>query len=473
MLLLPFPRLLLPCLCVVTVVFALFASITSGQEEQQTQIVPPKLFGFDLPDGHLGAGGDVVRLRDKAGKDTLGKVHVRVGDHVIVMLPDGELVARKRDEVRAVDALFSPESKDTLASRLTEGPLKGFQTRQTRRYLYVYNTTETFAVVASRILETMAPGIMQYAEAQKIDVREPDVPLVVVMYRNEAEYRRMTGAPEGMVAFYNAVDNRVSMYENSRLAYDRPDLAVQQALATIAHEGAHQILHNIGVQQRLSVWPMWLTEGLAEFFAPTSTDARLRWKGAGQVNDLRMFELEQYFKARPADSDGKLIEHTVGAARLTSTGYATSWALTHYLAKNQRASFHKYVREISQFGPLEGDLRVVRPGVIPGNRALFEKHFGNDYQAMEKRIVGHLNRLPYSDPFAASPHFIAMITVQVGRRTKRDANIFRTEALAQKWQQETLDSLEETVRETATLSVRRAANKLDAQRYAVAWVRGG
>ncbi len=192
-----------------------------------------------------------------------------------------------------------------------------------------------------------------------------------------------------MLAFYSAVDNRVAMYENSDLSAVRPDLAAQQAIATIAHEGAHQILHNIGVQQRLSVWPMWISEGLAEFFAPTATDNRVRWIGAGQVNDMRMFELEQYFKARPADADGHLIEDTIQAVRLTSTGYATSWALTHFLAKHHRAEFHKYVNTLSRLGPLEGDRRIVAPGVIPGNKTLFEQQFGDDYPAMEKRIVAH------------------------------------------------------------------------------------
>ena len=50
-------------------------------------------------------------------------------------------------------------------------------------------------MAASRIMETMFPGVMTYAEAQKIEVHEPDVPLVVVMYRDEAEYRRRTKAP--------------------------------------------------------------------------------------------------------------------------------------------------------------------------------------------------------------------------------------------------------------------------------------
>lgn len=441
---------------------------------RRSPTVAPKFFGLDVPAGPVRRGsGQVVAARDARGEIVAARVHVEVGDHLILLMPDGQLLARPRGETRASTADFTPETKDALAARLTAGEFKGFQTKQTRRYLYVYNTSETFALATSRILETMFPGVMMYAEAQKIDVREPEVPLLVVMYRDVAEYRRKTNAPEGMVAFYDAVNNRVAMYEQGRLAEVRPDLGVQQAIATIAHEGAHQVLHNIGVQQRLSVWPMWLGEGMAEFFAPTSTDARLKWKGAGKVNDMRMFELEQYFKSRPADADGRLIKDTVGAARLTSTGYATSWALTHYLAKHRRLEFHKFVNEVSRLGPLEGDLRIVQPGVVPGNLELFEKHFGDDYRTMEKHIVAHLKRLPYTDPFADSPHFVAMVTVSAGGRSKRDANVFRTHLLAVKWCKEVIDSLpDEQSRKDATVGVRSFPNKHVAQQFAARWVQG-
>ena len=79
-----------------------------------------------------------------------------------------------------------------------------------------------------------------------------------------------------------------------------PDLAVKQSISTIAHEGVHQVLHNIGVQQRLSRWPMWISEGLPEYFAPTQVDERIRWKGVGLVNDLRLHSLVEYLRERLA-----------------------------------------------------------------------------------------------------------------------------------------------------------------------------
>lgn len=452
---------------------AAFSLRPADAQSRPKQFVKPAAFGFDIPEGPVRAGRDRrVLVRDERGDAVVAAVHVEVGEHLIVMLPDGQLVSRRATETRATDKPFVPETKDSIARRMTAGPFKGFQTKQTRRYLYVYNTSEAFAVATSRIMETMFPGVATYAQAQRIEVRQPDVPLVVIMFATEDEFRRYEKLPAGTVAFYNVVSNRVVMFEKGRLGELRPDLGVQQAIATIAHEGAHQVLHNIGVQQRLSLWPMWLGEGLAEFFAPTSTDVRLKWKGAGQVNDMRMFELEQYLKARPADADGRLISDTVQAARLTSTGYATAWAVTHYLAKNHRQQFHSYVNQISRLGPLEGDLRIESPGIIRGNKTAFEEHFGDDYTALEQRLITHLQKQPYNDPFAASPHYVAMVAAPLGGRVKRDANVFRTPQLAEKWQREILAELAPDSRQGASLAIRRFANKLTAQRFATAWARG-
>ncbi|MEX2176546.1 MAG: DUF1570 domain-containing protein, partial [Pirellulaceae bacterium] len=326
----------MPAIAFALAVGALFA------QDEAPRIVDPKASGIDLLPGVLGPGDrQAVATTDNAGQPVIGRIHARVGEGAVVLLPDGQLVGRSSDGFLPTDRPFVPVEKDVLARRLAV-EFAGFKTKQTNHYVYVFDTSDEFALTASRILETMLSGVKAYGESQRIEVAEPEVPLVVVMFRTEEEFQKHSRFPDGVVAYYHTLSNRVYMYEQSRLAKVRPNLAIQQAIATIAHEGAHQILHNIGVQQRLSVWPMWLSEGLAEYFAPTSTGARLRWKGAGQVNDLRMFELEQYLHSRAADEpDGRTIEETVMAERLSSTGYASAWAMTHYLAKHRRTEFNQ------------------------------------------------------------------------------------------------------------------------------------
>jgi len=294
---------------------------------------------------------------------------------------------------------------------------------------------------------------------------------VAVMFRNEEEFRRYRRMPPGVVAYYDPISNRVFMYEQSRLLQVRPDLALGQAISTIAHEGVHQILHNIGVQQRLSVWPMWLSEGLAEFFAPTTVDGKLRWKGPGQVNDLRMFELEEYVRGNAAkDSNGELVEHAVIAGRLTSTGYAASWALVHYMAQKKRPALMALIRESSRIGPLEGATEISSLGVVRENRDSFVKQCGDNFKDMEARLIAHLKKQPYVDPFANAEHFVAMFTATSGRRPLRSASTFHSIPGAAKWLSDLREKLSEEDRTTAQGAIRRFPNRATAETYQRQWM---
>jgi hypothetical protein len=350
---------------------------------------------------------------------------------------------------------------------LATGPFRDFQAKKTKHYVYFYNTSENFALGTSRILESMVPGMITHARQQKIEVHEPDVPLVAIMFRTEAEFQNFRRMPEGVVAYYHIATNHIVMYEESELFRIKPELAIQESISTIAHEGAHQILHNIGVQQRLSRWPMWLSEGIAEYYAPTSFGRNLRWKGAGQVNDMRMFNLELFLKGRDADTpSGQMIEHTVAAARLTATGYASAWSLTHFLAKTKKDDFNAYMREVSRLGPFEGNGDVVAPGIIPANIELFKKHFGSDLVKLEEGLVKHLKSLPYNDPFGDWPHYVAAVEIDTGRRPRREANLFHTQSMAEKWVIELVQDLPADQRRQVQREIRSFPNRSVAEQFA-------
>ena len=446
----------------------LLVVLTSNAIGQSGKLVNPKAFGLNLAPGKVDYSPRRVTTANEAGKAVVGKVHVSVGDSYIVLLPNGELVARSKSDTPLTERPFRADAAKAIAKELLNDKLSGFRTRISRHYVFLYNTSEPFAVTAMRIMESMYPGVVNYAHQQRIKVHNPIIPLVVVMFRTEAEFQRYRRMPKGVVAYYNTLTNRVILYERSRLRRTQPQMAMRQSISTMAHEGAHQILHNIGVQKRLALWPMWVTEGLAEFFAPTTFGKRMLWKGAGKVNDMRMFELDVYLKGRAEVSKGDLIKQTVTAARLTSAGYASAWSLTHFLAMKRRREFHRYVREVSQLRPLEGGGRVVGPGVIPANQVLFEKHFGKDLAKLEKRLIGHLKSLPYRDPFAAFPHYLAMIisTDESGKRTKRNANAFHSRSLAESWRRKMAEK-----HTNSRTAVRRFTNRAAAQRYARQWLK--
>src|SRR4051794_25622763 len=188
-------------------VAALLTTIACGQDDDG--IVDPREFGLDLPSGPVVPGNrQAVTTTDDEGQPVVGRIHVRVGSSAVVLLPDGELVGRREGQFAPTDRKFEPLDKDKLASRLgAEFP--GFKTKSTNHYIYVYNSSDEFQFGASRILETMLPGVKAWIEGCKVDAHNPALPLVVVMFKNEAEFRRYRRMPAGVVAYYDPLSNRV------------------------------------------------------------------------------------------------------------------------------------------------------------------------------------------------------------------------------------------------------------------------
>ena len=245
---------------------------------QETRWVDPAAFGLAIAPGPLLPGNDrSVITHDESGKPVVGKLYAQIGATGVILLPDGQLVGRTSKERVETERKFVPATLEQLASELPTGSLDSFRTKKTRHYVYVYNTSEHFALATSRILESMLKGMVAHARTQQIETSQPAVPLVAIMFRSKEEFQAYRRMPDGVVAYYHTLTNRVVMHEESELANFKPELALQQTISTIAHEGAHQILHNIGVQSRLSAWPLWLSEGLAEYYAPTSVGRRLSW----------------------------------------------------------------------------------------------------------------------------------------------------------------------------------------------------
>ena len=435
-----------------------------------TVLIDPRSFEFKINPGELIAGdGRNVLVKDSAGKEIVAKVYIQVGENFVCLMPDGRLKDFTKAEAKITDQPFKPADPKEIANELLNGYFKGFKSKTTSRYVYIYNTTEEFAEVTSRIIESMLRGVVSFAKGQRIEVSYPDIPLVVTMFRTEKEYQKYRAMPPGVVAYYNVLSNHVVLYEESDLIRVDRELGVKQALSTIAHEGAHQILHNIGVQKRLSVWPMWVSEGLAEYYAPTVPGRGMRWKGAGQVNDFRMFELESFLGSRTnLDLDGKTVQHTVLADKLTSAGYASAWSLVHFLAKNERSEFNGFVNKLSQLEPFQGF--ADRGPTIQANVKLFEESFGKDWSKLEGRLIAHLKKQDYQSPFAKYPHFVVFVVYQQDGKPVRRVNTFLNPRTAEEWAAMFVNDLPDGAKQSAKAQVQRFENREIARVQTARWL---
>ena len=220
--------------------------------------------------------------------------------------------------------------------------------------------------------------------------------------------------PPEVLAYYSMLTNQIVMYEDKQLGDAVPELAAKQACYTIAHEGVHQLLTNIGVQKRLAHWPAWICEGLPEYYCPLKVNSTLvhstnsdlpvrtlKWTKAGMVNDIRMWSLLQMHEA-----SGKALETLVESPQIDANGYALAWGLVHYLAKKKPAAFRDYLADISKYEPLDP---ANRPHVGQPD-PLFVKHFGNDYAALEKDLQQYLTspamQKDYLDPIENQIHYL-------------------------------------------------------------------
>ena len=438
-------------------------------EVSGSRLLSTESFGFDIPTAQI-QPTDLINVStiDEAGRSIIAKVHVKVGDNFVVLLPNGRLTSRLSSQIESTDKEFKPVQQKEIAKAILDNELARFSKmkfERSKHYVYLYNTSTGFKDATQRILESMFNGVKAYTGNMGIDTHNPEVPLVVIMFRTQVEFQAYRDMPAGILAYYDMISNHIVLCEESPLANIRPDLAQGQLLSTIAHEGAHQILHNIGVQQRLSMWPMWLSEGIAEFFAPTSFGNRNKWKGAGDVNDLRMFELESFLQTRFLDGfDGRTIREAVTAGRLDSTGYATAWSIVHFLAKKKRKKFNEFVAQMSHLPPMRG--MVERPGEpVMANLEHFLAFFGDDTEKIETDMVEYLGNLNYVSPVGHFVHYVGMAIVPDGNGTKRYACFFHTQEKVDDWKtvlvgKLTADQIRNTQWEVQNVNNRTEANRL-------------
>lgn len=446
--------------------------------------INPEIYELGIPAGEVRLPGELDRVvtHDEDNRRVVAKVHVRVGDNFVVMLPDGRLVGRKRKDVDATEKKFVPATHEEIAEAIIdEHGLTGFKVEKTEHFVLIYNASPDFAKITVKVMETMLDGLIDYTQKQGLETVQPDVPLPVIAFHRLADFQRYKPMPAEVAAYYEPDSNRVILKEDANIgASGRPDLVRKELLSTIAHEGCHQLLYNIGVQQRLSRWPMWLGEGIAEYMAPTEPGRKFAWKGAGQINDLRMFELETFLQKQFVKGfDGDTVDQFVRAAMLDSTGYSASWTITHYLAKERKSDFDRYMRYLSRMAPLTGMFleefnntddpprfrSIEEVPKIDHNMVHFKAFFGDDIEIFENKMIDFMvadTKRRYESPVAEYPHIVGLALVPGIDEDKKYACFFLSEHDVAEWVLELRESLTEYEQEHAEIVTRVFANRAQA-----------
>ncbi len=379
------------------------------------------------------------RIHDANGREMVARFHGKDDAKTVVELPDSRLGIPSM--LIPTDDVFQHMSAADIEDELQTGDYAGFQLLKTDHYLIFYQSTPDFARDSGRLLEDLYRGLYDAFKKSGFPVHAPETPLVAVAYRNEADYRKNNRVDPEVQASYEIYSNRIFFYQHSDREQKAPELTAILTPQTVAHEGAHQILANIGVQPRLSPWPLWLIEGLAEYCCTTSrTKKGIVWNGIGAINPAHMVTLRELrdpisirMGTRPEEKDPTPLRYGDRAAtlirksRINATDYAHSWAMTHYLASKRPTEFVDFLKVMSALPPLSKQ--------TPEQQlALFREHFGHDLVKLDKRIDEAVVKLSQRKGYDRLPYYAVILEQSLGDgRIRRQAMVSQSPQIIRQW----------------------------------------
>jgi hypothetical protein len=232
---------------------------------------------------------------------------------------------------------------------------------------------------------------------------------VVLVFANQASYAQYSreelgAAVNNIIGYYSPQTNRTVMYDLTGMqaihreggsrgsSHDITALLSQpQAeplVATIVHEATHQISFNCGLQTRLVSNPLWLSEGLANYFETPDLASSRSWSGIGNVNYIRFDRyIDNYHAGRIAPLAQMVGDDQLFRSPETAVdAYAQAWAWNYFLIKWKPKQYVAYVKMLSE-KPLLGDDN-------PKKRlADFRKHFGADLAELEDEFYRRMSRV--------------------------------------------------------------------------------
>lgn len=201
--------------------------------------------------------------------------------------------------------------------------------------------------------EDLYRSCVHYFGLREMRVREPDFPLVAIVWGRREDFLRYagsegTGVGSGVLGYYSPKTNRVTLYDQGPGVSNRGIWLGNDA--TIVHEATHQMAFNTGVHNRFSPTPTWLAEGVGTMF-----EARGVWDWHNhpdrrdRVNRSRLAQFRAHLGG--GRSGGNFV-NLLGSDRLfqanPAAAYAESWAWVFFLTETYPRKFAQYVRRVAE-----------------------------------------------------------------------------------------------------------------------------
>jgi tetratricopeptide (TPR) repeat protein len=154
--------------------------------------------------------------------------------------------------------------------------------------------------------------------------------------RNDFDrYRREkgSGGGESTIGFYSLVEKELVLYHDA----EEPELT----LNVLFHEGTH-LFCDLALGDRVYNLPIWVREGIAEYFGTARFDREKKDIDYGKVNFWRLYEARPLVEGNNLSLKADLLAVN-SKQSFNSQRYALAWALCHMLLEKKRPGTDKYI----------------------------------------------------------------------------------------------------------------------------------
>jgi hypothetical protein len=265
---------------------------------------------------------------------------------------------------------------------------KRFDITTTRHYLVVHPHGERDQW-ADRF-EDLYKRFERYFRVRGFKLKEPDYPLVAIVFRDQAEYQRHAaagGTPmhANTLGHYDPKSNRVFLFD---ITGGAGGANWAENADTIIHEAVHQAAFNMGIHQRFTASPRWVVEGLATMFEPRGVwDAQYDNSQSDRVNRGRLQEFRNYVATRRRPNAlAELISSDNVFRTDISAAYAESWALSFYLCETQPRLYAAYLQKTAERS-LFADYTAAE------RMADFQDIFGSEMKMFDKKFLRFMDEV--------------------------------------------------------------------------------
>ncbi len=196
------------------------------------------------------------------------------------------------------------------------------------------------AGITTAILDNIYQRFCQSFMQAGFDLQPPAAPLTWICFATREDFDRYARSVDRSDlwwsrGYYSTRTNRVAIFRSSD--------AQNEDLTELAHEAAHQLAYNTGLQKRGVMYPVWVSEGIATNLETAMSVASplttLNARRCQVLRNARLIPLSQLIGWTSVPVDDQ---------QATENAYAQVWGLFHFLLNRKGPELHKYMQALGE-----------------------------------------------------------------------------------------------------------------------------